>query len=188
MQLISAKRNPLRILTCGVLAFLTNGPAQATTVLPLAAEEVRERSSAVVVATVSERRVWRDPDSGMIRTDLELAAVDVLWSDDGHFRPEHLTFSGGELDGRTMVVAGMPDFPVGVPAVFFVEGDGQSEACPTVGWTQGYFAVGENGLRSPSGEYLAVDDSGRLLRSEQPAHPLNIAELRSILAAAGGVK
>ena len=63
-----------------------------------------------------------------------------------------------------MAVYGMPAWPVGQRAVYFVQSDGQSEACPTVGWSQGVFLVVPGGLSTLDGERLAVSPGGDLLR------------------------
>jgi hypothetical protein len=147
---------------------LTTQLASATTLEPLPAEQILERASAVVAATMIDELVWLDPASNAIRTDLVLEDVELLWSDSPDFIPYTLTFTGGELEGRGMAVYGMPAWPIGQRAVYFVQGDGQSEACPTVGWGQGLFLVEPDGLITLDGERLALTPGGELTRLPSP--------------------
>ena len=153
-----------------LLSLLLASPAtNATTIVPLSPEQVRERASAVIVATIVDELVWLEPATSSIRTDLVLQDVELLWSDDDHFFPEVLTYTGGELNGRGMAIPGMPTWPIGQQALFFVEGDGQSEACPTVGWSQGLFLVDEGGaMLDLEGLPLSVTPGRQLLRSSTP--------------------
>ena len=85
-----------------LLALLAVLPALPTTLLPLTAEQVLERSSVVIAATVTEASPWFDPQSHAVRTDLGLERVEVLWPAGASFAPDHLTFTGGYAgDTRT---------------------------------------------------------------------------------------
>lgn len=136
----------------GLLAY--SAAAGATTVIPLTPHEVEERASTVIVATITETVVWTETN-GTIRTDLVLEDVRAVGT--SPWAPDTLTFTGGELDGRGMIVHGMPEFPEDVPLLLFIEGDGQSEACPVVGWDQGiYVADGPDRFVTLDGARIAV--------------------------------
>ena len=161
--------------------FLWAGSALATTLIPLSPDEVSERASQVLVATLAGTTVWREPGSGLIRTDLALADVEVLRGD---VAPDHLTFTGGELGELGMRVAGMPAWPIGQRVLLFVEGDGQSEACPVVGWGQGLYAVDPDGhLARSAGGWLAIDHSGGLLVVASELQATTLGRIRSTFTA-----
>lgn len=152
--------------------------ATATTLLPLDAEEVDARASAVILATLGEPSSWWDPEPGMVRTDIPLQ--DLEWIRSGGFErlPERITYTGGEYENIGTVVTGMPAWPIGERVLLFLADDGQTEVCPTVGWTQGLFIVQPSGqLKTLEGEYLGLDETGRLIRDADPQQRLSVDAL-----------
>lgn len=115
--------------------------AWATTITPLPFDAVAARASTIVVATLGEPHTFVGPDR-VIRTRVPLHLVEPLA---GAPPPVEIWFTGGERDGRTQRVHGMPGFEPGVRAVLFIEGDGRTWACPTVGWHQGFLPVAPDG-------------------------------------------
>lgn len=157
-------------------------PAWATSIVALTPEQIRGLSEQIVVATVVGYRSWTGP-SGTIRTDVLLADVEVLWSEVPAAPLTYLTYTGGDDGSRHMRVAGMPEFVVGARAVFFLEDDGQTQACPTVGWSQGYFFVeADDALRNVDGWYLGIDNVGHLARAGDAARRIDLATLRARVA------
>jgi hypothetical protein len=130
--------------------------AEATTVLPLSFDEVEARASVIIVATITRATPWRDA-GGLIRTDLELSDVRRVGGPGP--APTRLTFTGGEIGRIGVRVHGMPAWEIGGRAVFFVEGDGRTTACPTVGWGQGYLPLdAADRLRHPRPGLRTLDD------------------------------
>jgi len=153
-------------------------PAAATTIIRLSPDEVAAHASVVVVATVTATQTWATPDKGTLRTDLLLDDVEVLKP--GGFVPDRLTYTGGELGDVGMAIPGMPDFAAGMRAVFFIEGDGQSEACPTVGWNQGYYPIdGDDLLLAYPGGWLRLSDQGHLVVTDRRDEATRLSDLRT---------
>jgi hypothetical protein len=78
--------------------------------------------------------------------------------------PEELTlqFLGGEIDGQSMTVSGMPQFRVGQTEIIFVAGNGV-RFCPLIGMMHGRYHVQTEA--GASREFVARDD-GVPLESE----------------------
>lgn len=95
-----------------------------------------------------------------------------------------LQFLGGEIDGQSLKISGMPRFTIGQTDLLFVTGNGK-RACPLIGMMHGRYRVqpSQDGTR----EYITRND-GVPLESEndvqlpQPA-PAAVAQLKSAAAA-----
>lgn len=160
------------LLTC-----LLAGSAAATTLLPLSPQQIRERSTLVVLATIDhERTAWSD-EAGLPRTDLVLRDVHRL-AGQGEL-PTELTYTGGQWGDEEFRIVGMPAWPLGEPLVLFIEADGRRFACPTVGWSRGILRQEPltGRLLDGLGDPIALSPGGDL-RSAQPDEPgLDLADL-----------
>jgi len=146
-----------------LLVLLALSPsAQATSVVAPSFSELVSEAQVIVRAKVREVRcAWVDsPQGRVIRTYVTL---DVLKRLKGEATDElTLQFLGGEIDGQSMRVSGMPRFVVGRTEVIFVSGNGR-RFCPLVAMMHGRYRV-ESDTASHR-EYIARDD-GVPLESE----------------------
>lgn len=122
------------------IALLLAGVAYATTVKRLPLDEVVKQSSEVFVGTVRDTRAvpgerGREP----IYTEVTFEKLDVV---KGAIRGSTTSyrFAGGTLNGRTLVIHGMPKFDAGKRYVLFTNA-AEDWICPAVGWWQGRFTV-----------------------------------------------
>ncbi|MSU50848.1 MAG: hypothetical protein EXS37_17465 [Opitutus sp.] len=162
--------------SCNFLLVLSNllafvPAASATSVVAPSFSELVAEAQDIFRAKVREvRSAWVDsPQGRVIKT---YVTFDVLKRLKGQ-APAELTlqFLGGELDGESMRVAGMPRFSVGQTELVFVSGNGR-RFCPLVAMMHGRYRVQTD---SASGrEYVARDD-GVPLESEHDV-PLPQAE------------
>ncbi|NOS99974.1 MAG: hypothetical protein HOP29_05050 [Phycisphaerales bacterium] len=127
----------------------------------------------------------RDRVTGSIHTWTSFAVIEWIAGEPDRTRYALRTL-GGEVDGESVRVAGMPQFEVGAEYVVFVR-EGARFICPLVGWHQGCFRVDrETAAHEPAPrlsakssavirdyyhqEILGVRD-GRLLRSSPKDEP-----------------
>ncbi|MBI4459978.1 MAG: hypothetical protein HY648_07960 [Acidobacteria bacterium] len=97
--------------------------AIATTFLPMNLDDLTAASSAVVYGRVTTRHGEWNPARTFIYTVYTIQAIEYVNGDLGASFLLHEP--GGELDGLSMTVAGVPQFGVGQEAVFFVWTDPQ---------------------------------------------------------------
>lgn len=144
--------------------------ASATTLVPLTPQQLRERATSVILATIDHEETFWDEETGLPRTDLVLRDVALI---EGHGpAPSRLTYTGGKWGEQTLSIAGMPRWPIGEPLVLFIEADGERWACPTVGWQQGIFRAEELTGRLVDGfdRGISLEPDGTL-RISEPAEP-----------------
>jgi hypothetical protein len=135
---------------------------RATSVVAPSFSELVAEAQVIVRAKVREVRcAWVDsPQGRVIKTYVTL---DVLKRLKGEATDElTLQFLGGEIDGESMRVSGMPRFVVGRTEVVFVSGNGR-RFCPLVAMMHGRYRVQTDATSRR--EYVARDD-GVPLESE----------------------
>ena len=137
-------------------------PARATSVVaPSFPALVAEAQTIVRGKVRAIRCAWVDsPQGRVIKTYVTFAVLKRLKGPTA----EELTlqFLGGEIDGQSMTVSGMPQFRVGQIEIIFVAGNGM-RFCPLIGMMHGrYHVQTEEGAQR---EFVARDD-GVPLESE----------------------
>lgn len=136
------------------LALLAAFPARATTVIPPTfAELVQEAERVVRVRVLAVQPAWSASPHGRVIKTFVTFRVERTLKGDG---TEQLTlpFLGGELDGESFNVAGMPRFSAGQVAILFLSSSG-AQVCPLVGMMHGrYHVVRDDAAR----EYVTRDD------------------------------
>ncbi len=151
----------------------------ATTYVALEPYEVLAAADAVVTGSVSDVRaevrgdeVWTvvavEVDQWL--TEDPALAGDDEDPDEGAEPRETVVFAflGGEAEGRRLLVAGSPAWQSGAEVlVAFHEQEGL--ASPVVGFRQGLWRLQDDTVVDLDGRYLALDASGRLVRSDRPA-------------------
>jgi hypothetical protein len=124
--------------------------------------ELVAEAQVIVRAKVKEVRcAWVDsPQGRVIKTYVTFEVMRRLKGEP----PDDLTlqFLGGEIDGQTMRIAGMPHFFVGQTELVFIAGNGR-RFCPLIGMMHGRYRVQRDGTSRR--EYVARDD-GVPLESE----------------------
>ena len=121
-----------------LLAFVRVSAAAATTFLPMNLDDLTEVSSAIAYGKiVAGHTEWNNAHT-LIYTVYTVQAMEYLQGDMGLSFELHEP--GGELDGLSMSVAGVPQFTVGQEAVLFIWTDPQGLHQVT-GFEQGNLAV-----------------------------------------------
>lgn len=121
-----------------LLSLAVAGHAVRVQRLPLS--EIRDQSSAIVVAEVIFEETRLGPDAKMVWTDYELRIEEVLLGADLPAR-KTLSFAGGQSGGHEVGITGVPRLELGKRYVLFLLADGTPWATPTVGWGQGIFEI-----------------------------------------------
>jgi len=143
-----------RILWGAALALLVTTAAFATTLRRLVLADIVERSREIVVGTVrSTRCVAESGGRNLIFTDVEFEQLEP-WKGTFPASTRTYRFAGGTLNGRTVVVPGVPRFAVGARYVLFADAAGDG-LCATVGWGQGRYEL----RRDPRTGALVVHDA-----------------------------
>lgn len=149
-----------------LLLFLSCLSVNATTLVQLQFDEVIEQAEFVfhghVVAVES-----RQTGPRMIQTFVRFDVREVLKGDDSITELE-LSFMGGQVDGRQLMVSELYLPQLGETGYYFVESLSQPMVNPLVGWSQGHFLLEEN------------EDGARQLRHpDRSAAPIDERELRA---------
>lgn len=135
---------------------------RATSVVaPSFPELVAEAQTILRVRVREVRSAWSDsPQGRVIKTHVTFTILKRIKGD----APDELTlpFLGGEVDGESMHVAGMPRFKVGDRDLLFVSGN-RRRFCPLIALMHGRYRVQTDGASRR--EYVARDD-GVPLESE----------------------
>jgi len=132
-------RSTVRSLVALIIVIAAAIPAGAATVRRLELDELRSRAESVFAGQVLGISSRAGSDGRMVWTDYQIEVSDVLAGRD----PGSLTtlsFAGGDTDGLSIGVPGVPQLRAGDHYVFFIEPrpDASKPALvPTVGWGQG---------------------------------------------------
>ncbi len=129
-----------RLRWAAIVALLLAGVASATTIRRMTLDDVTEAASEIVVGTVrSTVCVAGGGERDLIFTDVEFDGLDV-WKGGAPGAKITYRFAGGSLNGRTLIVPGMPGYEVGHRYVLFANA-AEDWICPTVGWWQGRYEL-----------------------------------------------
>lgn len=154
----------LALLALTPLLFLAaSAPLHATTVIAPAFNELVAESELIArVQVTAVRPAWVDtPQGRIIKTFVSFRVLRAL---KGTPAAElTLPFLGGELDGQTMRVSGMPRFTVGQTDIVFISDTRGVQFSPLVGLMHGRYRVRTD--VATAREYIARDD-GAPLESE----------------------
>jgi len=169
-------RSIVRSLVALVIVIATAIPAGAATVRRLELDELRSRAESVFAGQVLDISTRAGTEGGMVWTDYQIEVNDVLAGRD----PGALTtlsFAGGDTDGLSIGVPGVPQLRMGDRYVFFVAprlAGSKPTFVPTLGWGQGLYRIvrvndGEKSttaLVSADGEPLELAADGSLTRGD----------------------
>jgi hypothetical protein len=164
-------------LPLAALIALAGAPARASLVLALDLSQLTARAERVVVAEVLSVSPRWDTDHRSIYSTIELAVAE-RWKGDAAARLTIVQL-GGEVDGVTMRVHGLPSFTVGERAVLFLQG--APGAAQLVGLGQGKRVLRFDGRRwmaEPGDRSAAVRLDGGRLVPVAPEPALSLDELR----------
>ena len=169
----------VRALAAAVLLLLGSGYLHATTVVaPSFPELVAEADTIVRARVVEVRAAWADTPQGRIIKTFVTFAVEKQLKGRGAGAQLTLSFLGGDLDGESMRVEGMPRFTAGQREILFVSGNG-TRFCPLVAMMHGRYHV----LTDPatSRDYIARNDGVPLVSEGdvQLPQPGNVLERRT---------
>lgn len=145
------------------LVFTSGAALRATTVIaPTFNELVAESEVIARVEVTAVRPTWvESPQGRIIKTFVSFRVVRAL---KGTPAAElTLPFLGGELDGETMRVSGMPRFTIGQKDIVFLSDTRGVQFSPLVGLMHGRYRVQTDAATSR--DYIARDD-GAPLESE----------------------
>lgn len=141
-----------------LLGLLLSTGAWATSYRELSLSEMLERTQIAFLGTVSSLRVEERQGEPWTVVEFEVdRAVDGVSGDGGRLE---LEFLGGELPGEALRVNLMPGFEVGEQVLLFAYDE--EYISPVVGFNQGLWRRGDDGLLDDRGRRLGLDDEGRL--------------------------
>lgn len=152
---------------CMMLAMCS--PVTATTLIPLAFEDVVAKAEHIIIGEVMDIRSELTPDEEKIYTFVTLKDVDSLEGPivkDGIFT---VRLSGGHVGDLHSIYLGMPEFEIGEVVMLFVHLN-ENAICPIVGWTQGFFRLVDEGQQEIVKDYshnaiVGTDAMGNLQRA-----------------------
>jgi hypothetical protein len=175
-----------RLALCGCAALLLAvTSAGATSVVAKSFTDLCREADLIFVGGVVEvKSQWADPQRSRIETAVTFS--DLRWVRGGDGSEVTLHFAGGEVDGITEVIGGMPHFHVGQRVLLFARND--HSISPIVGFHQGCLGVvpdaagGEVVVAADGRPVVAVNDSGFEL-AEAGAPLSRAVSLQTVLAA-----
>lgn len=141
-----------------LFAMLQLTGAWATTYRELSLDEMLELTQTAFVGTVSSVTV--EERQGEPWTVVEFTIERPLRGTAISGRRQELAFLGGELPGGTLRVNLMPTFQLGEEVLLFAYEE--QYISPVVGFNQGLWRRGDDGLVDARGRRLGLDDEGRL--------------------------
>lgn len=154
----------------GALLFLLLAAAPPAAALgrKLSLDQIVQEGKTVLVGTVVSTSTRWGEGKKMIWTDYEVS-VEETWKGSPD-RVVTLSFAGGTVDGRSIIVTHVPQLKVGGTYVFSLEELDQLYASPVVGSEQGLFrevtnkATGQRILLDADGWAVGFDRQGELTR------------------------
>ena len=173
-----------RVLAAALLLLLGSRFAGATTVVAPSFPELVAEADTIVRAKVVEIRVaWAETPQGRIIKTFVTFAVEKQIKGRGAAASLTLAFLGGDLEGQSMRVEGMPRFTEGQREILFISGNG-TRFCPLVAMMHGRYHV----LTDPATarDYIARNDGVPLVSEHdvQLPQPGNVLERRTKTVAA----
>jgi hypothetical protein len=160
---------PSGILAVGVLSFLAAAPAVGGVVQKLSFGQVVERGSTILVGTVVSSSTRWGEGHKMIWTDYEVS-VEEVWKGSLPTRSVTLSFAGGTVDGKSILVTHVPRLEVGGTYVLSLNDLRRRFTSPVVGAEQGLFrevtdkTTGDRILLDAGGWAVGLGSSGDLTR------------------------
>lgn len=143
----------LGAMALGALLFGATISAATTVVGKSFCDLCREADFVFVGSVVEVKSEWADDEHSRIRSAVTFA--DLRWVY-GAQRPQvTLRFAGGEVDGITEVIGGMPRFSVGQRVLLFARDE--ESISPIVGFHQGCVGV----ARDSTGREVVISAGGR---------------------------
>ncbi len=138
--LIPRLKWPLRCLVVLTAAFGIIPRGHATTLAPMTGDAQLQKAETIFrgrVDRVDMARDWSKSRGPVISTVRFTPLAVYKGTVSG---PISLKFLGGQADGMTLKVEGMPEFEAGKEYVLFVSAQ-KNVMCPLVGWTEGSLKV-----------------------------------------------
>ena len=128
----------LPVAALAALGMVLGSTADATTLVPLTADQLVDASDTIVRGTVTEVWTEADPDSGHVWTHAQVEVSTVLKGAEAELLI--IQQPGGMWASQTTTVAGTARFSVGEDAYFFVEHLSSGRSV-TTGMFQGKFNI-----------------------------------------------
>ncbi len=159
---------PRGALALSLLVVLATAPPAAALARRLTFGEVVDRGRTILVGTVVSSSTRWGEGHKMIWTDYEVT-VEETWKGTS-LRSVVLSFAGGTVDGRSILVSHVPRLEVGATYVLSLNDLRRLYASPVVGAEQGLFrevteeATGERILLDAEGWAVALGPDGELTR------------------------
>lgn len=144
-----------------VLMVLVPDTVQGTTVRSPSFAEMVKEADAILQGEVVKVSNYTEDYRGrpVIRTKISLR-IEESMGEAVEGEQVELRFLGGEINGRALIVDGMPKFRQGERVVLFVKGNNRT-VCPLVGWNYGRFKINRD---VDSGVDYVTRDSGEAVR------------------------
>ncbi len=140
------------------------GTADATVVVEKDFGALCDEAEMIFVGRVlSTEARWRGEEQRSIETVVTFRVLEALHGVDGD--EVQLSFAGGEIDGLSEVVAGLPEFRADEDVVLFASR--KPSISPVVGFNQGCFRVADGRVLNAEGAPVAgVSERGLTLGEE----------------------
>ena len=127
-----------QILLAGFLLFAAM--AQAASIRSFSVHELSQNAETIFEGRVIGHSVEGSPDGRMIRTRVTFEVVDLIKGEPG-IRTLRLSFAGGEIGGRGLIVSDQLIPAPGEQGIYFIEDASRQLINPILGWDQGHFLV-----------------------------------------------
>ena len=127
------------LLSAGCI-MLTSNAAVASVVRAVTVADLVSQSALIFEGEVTGIKTHSNGANSMIHTLVTFQVAKVI-SGTLQNNPLVLSYMGGELDGKVLMVGGMTIPTVGEEGLFFVEQLGRTQVHPLTGWSQGHFLI-----------------------------------------------
>lgn len=151
-----------------LLLLLAAAPPAAALGRKLSLDQIVQQGKTVLVGSVVSTSTRWGEGKKMIWTDYEVSVEEAWKGSPGRFVT--LSFAGGTVDGRSIIVTHVPQLKIGGTYVFSLEDLDQLYASPVVGSEQGLFrevtnkGTGQRILLDADGWAVGFDRQGELTR------------------------
>lgn len=155
------------------------GPAAALRVAPIKMEQVLANADMIIVGVViTVESHWSGKGESMIGTDYTIQLNRVVYDATERLSAKRsgdtitLSFAGGEIDGKRVVLPGIPQYDLGEMVILFIDGDEFGSISPLVNVFAGDYRIS----RLPETAGRVVGPSGAVVKRSFFATEDNIAD------------
>jgi hypothetical protein len=142
------KSNSIRIRLVNILFLFTLTNVVFSQVIKLSFGEVVNQSDLIFIGTVENQYSYMNDKNTMIFTDVTFSGIQTVCYSDLSVSNQkdiiNLTYAGGEINGKSVMVSDMPSFIIGKRYLLCTHDNGEVYANPIIGACQGQFELLED--------------------------------------------